>query len=426
MDLLDIIGRALSQTDPAKYDPAKAGPPPTLQELLAAGSLATTPAPFLPDILGVGADIEMYRTQPEERTWPNYGMTAASLLSGIPAVSATKLAKKTLNPPKMSRAEAVEKGYWHPIGVDKKLPMPIDQMSFKADPIEGLSPRETISPETLFGGRLVPATGDRSAAGKMLREINGVQLPSPVELEGGADFMRTHRPHGSAWASDKGVISQLSKKVREAASDGRDVYMPHVTMGHGSMDFNTMMSDALLEQILGKKIPKRVVRVFDSEVRALRPECAGLLSDRARDQLNSTGALRHAFMSRAELKKFQDAGFPDLASTRFALTEPELLDAPLHASGFSIAKMDPSGRVISDPIKPHSTYNTQLAGEYVGGLDTLIPREVMFSDFYKRRRAAGLPERADYYSFMRSNPVQDANQEWLDGIMRYIEMSKAD
>lgn len=53
-------------------------------------SLATTPLPVAPDVLGLLGDIQMYAQQPESRTALNYGLSAAGLLPGVPAVGAMR------------------------------------------------------------------------------------------------------------------------------------------------------------------------------------------------------------------------------------------------------------------------------------------------------------------------------------------------
>jgi Fe-S-cluster formation regulator IscX/YfhJ len=69
--------------------------------------------------------------------------------------------------------------------------------------------------------------------------------------------------------------------------------------------------------------------------------------------------------------------------------------------------------------------NTQIGGQYLGGLDTPIPREVMFPDFFAARRVVNLPKLADDRAFSMSNVAQAANNRWLDGVRRYIESIKA-
>jgi hypothetical protein len=83
--------------------------------------------------------------------------------------------------------------------------------------------------------------------------------------------------------------------------------------------------------------------------------------------------------------------------------------------------MDPSGRIISNPVVPHTTYNTQLGGQYVGGFDRPVPRDFLFSDFTAARRAAGTDPSGDMRSFNLSNPIQRADQRWLDNVMKYME-----
>ena len=322
-----------------------------------------------------------------------------------------------------SKEQNIAEGLYHPIGGGIKLVRPLSEMTSTRVPNIPMVARREISPEDLYGGYIVPALGDRTAAGSLLTHIGDTKLANPVQLEGGADFMRTHAPYGAAWAADKGAASSISKQIRGAAESGRDVYMPYVAMAHTpSGDFSTMMANSLLGQIGNSKITKKAVNEFDRNIKAVRPEFKGLLHPETRDMLNDNGALRHAFVSEMGLKPHSNAGFPDLATTRAAIFEPGLLDSPLHSSGFTIAKMNPAGSIITDPASPaHTTYNTQLAGNYVGGFAAQPPRSVMFPSFYNERRAAGKPESSDFRSFQLNHPGQVANQEWLDSVMGWME-----
>jgi hypothetical protein len=197
-------------------------------------------------------------------------LPSAPLTKGLPLGASIKSLDRAA--PRMSAADSIAAGYWHPIGDGKKLPMPFSQMTSVREPMRDMLPRNIISPESLQGGVLVPASGDRSIAGQMLKSINGVDFPTPVALEGGPDFMRTHSPLGSVWASDKGAITGLSRRIQKASEVSPDVYMPYVAMGHNSANFNTMMSDSLLEQIKGGKFFKKDIRSFDDTLKAERPE----------------------------------------------------------------------------------------------------------------------------------------------------------
>lgn len=324
---------------------------------------------------------------------------------------------------RMSAEEARRLGYWHDIGVGKKLSVPVAEMrATTADALE-MAPKRAASPEDMLGSTLVPLLGDRTAAGKNLLGVKDVQFDAPVLLEGGPDFMRVNSKHGAAWAADKGAVTSLTNKIKGALDEG-DVYMPYVAMGHMSSNFNTMMSDALLAQLRAGKYTKKAKKRFDQEVRGMRPEWLGIDHPGAMAQLENSGALRHAFNDRIALDEFVQAGFPDVAYTRFAITEPGLLDEPLHNAGYAIAKADPKQLIVEEPTLPHKTYNTQIGGNYFGSLEQSIPRDVMFPDFYKARRAIGAQPLNDTRSFQLSQPTQKANQEWLDGVMAYIQGKK--
>ena len=412
------------------------------RELAAARDVNTMPDPqtysFVSGLLGTAPDQQgfsaMHPKAADIRSAGEKGLAMsilaqfAPVTKGLPVGASIKAypqgGKMGDAPARMSRAESEAAGYWHPIGDGKKLPIPFGDMTAEREVVRNLRPREIISPERLQGGVLVPASGDRTIAGQNLLGMNGRKFETPVLLEGGPDFMRTHSPE-AVWASDKGAISGLSNRIRTASEISPDVYMPYVAMGHGSANFNTMMTDALLEQVKTGKIAKKDIKAFDGALRAERPEWAGLLNSGSRAHLDDNGALRHAFVNRMQLDEFQNAGFPNIANTRFAITEPSLLDAPLHSSGFAISKVDPTGRIVSNPTSPHKTYNTQLAGEYVGGFQEQVPRSVMFPDWFKSRRSGGFPESADPRSFQLANPIQPANQEWLDGVMRHLEAGRA-
>jgi hypothetical protein len=328
--------------------------------------------------------------------------------------------------PRMSAAEAKALGYWHDIGAGKKLPIPVSEMKMELQPIANLPPKIIASPEKMQGGAILPFVGDRSAAGQNLLGIGDVKFQTPVPLEGGYDFMRMQSPTGSIWASEKGAAQSLQNAVNQAGKVGKgDVFGVYSAMGPESMNFNTMMSDALLEQMKAGKISKKNIAAFDKEVRALRPEWKGVMNPDSRAQLESNGALRHVFVDRMQLDEFQNAGFPNIAYTRYAITDPLLLNEPMYSGGLAIGKMQPGAGLITNPVSPHKTYDTQLAGQYFGGLEQSLPKEILFPDWYKMRREIDAPVSGDVRSFQLSKPIQPTNQEWLDNLMNYVETQKS-
>jgi hypothetical protein len=49
----------------------------------------------------------------------------------------------------------------------------------------------------------------------------------------------------------------------------------------------------------------------------------------------------------------------------------------------------------------------------------------LFPEFDQARRLAGKDPASDPRSFDLSKPTQDMDQEWLDGVMKYIQGIKA-
>ena len=351
---------------------------------------------------------------------------AGAALKGLAAAGkGAKAASKTGKTARMSKAEAEAAGYWHPIGAGKKLPVPVGEMKAEREVIANLPERLSANPEKMVGGAIVPFHGDRSIAGQNLLGVGEVRFENPVYLEGGYDFMRTHSPYGSIWASNQGAAQGLLNRINDAEKMYKgDVYGVYSAMGPESMNFNVMMADALLEQMKAGNISKKAVKAFDKEVKSLRPEWKGIMNPESRAQLEENGALRQAFVNRMQLDKFQEAGFPDISYTRHAITDPRLLDEPMYSSGLSIGKMQPGSDLVLDAPYPHKTYDAQLRGEYVGGFDQSVPKEIMYPDFFKGRRAEGRPLSGDVRSFQLANPIQQTNQEWLDGLMKYLEESQ--
>jgi hypothetical protein len=326
---------------------------------------------------------------------------------------------------RLSRAENEALGLYHPIGGGIKLGRPVTEMTAVTEPTPraALVEREIITPEGLLGGRIIPLVGDRAAAGRVLRSVDDVELDRPVILQGGPDFMRMQRfdnpEESAAWASGKGVVSGLSRQVRRAGEEG-DVYGVYTAMSPTGVDYNTMLTDTVLGQLPSAKITKKLKKEFDKEVKKIDPDFVGIDSPDLEMQLLNNPPLRKVFVNRMELEKLRAGGFPDVAAARKAITEPELLDVPVGSSGYTISRLDPMGRIVESPRIPHKTYDTQLMGQYVGGLEQQVPRDVMFPDFFAQRRSRGMPLSGDEYAFQRADVAQEATPQWLDSVMNYL------
>ena len=321
-----------------------------------------------------------------------------------------------------------EKTYWSDLAKTKH-PIAVEDMRATRIPTGELADRKVLNPEDLQGSILQPAIGDRTVAGHTLTAINDKPLAYPVALEGGPEFMRAgaNQADGAAWASGQGVVSRLAKHARTTAdATGKDINLVYSSMGARSGDYSHMMTDGILAQLPGSPIARSTMKDFDAAMRAKHPSWEGLDSDTLRQQLLASGPLRKDFVELSGQGKFQKEGFPDIGSTRYAISEKELIGQPTGVSGMAVSKLDPTGRIIKNPSVPHSTYDTQMAGlGYRGGIEAPIPRDVMFPNFYRDQRAAGAKPITDDYTFGRKAINQPADQQWLDGIMKYIAQAKA-
>jgi hypothetical protein len=354
-------------------------------------------------------------------------MPGKAALTGVGVVGST-IGKKAFSPftKKMSRAEAEAMGLWHPIS-STKLTRPFKEMTSTVEEIPGLLPTKNVSPEYFYGGVGISTKGDRTNVGRLL-DINGVPLgPEGLLLEGGYKFMNANPD--AQWASHLSHIKQYANKVDDIVhNQGKKAFLVGTPATHKATNFNTMMSDAYLLQINNSPITKKTIKEFDKKVREKRPEWLGLEHPKAQEQLHGNGELRHAFNRTVELKEFQLKGMPDQASTRKALTDPELYDSPNLSAGYRIGEVQAGknykdgSNIITNPRYPHSSYNAQIKkADNPVTTQVQFDFEDFFPTFISERRAAGKLPQDDPRSIELSKPIQVYDQQWLDHIMPIYE-----
>lgn len=343
-------------------------------------------------------------------------------IAGKVAKAATKASKR------MSREEAEKAGLWHSIS-ETKLAKPVTEYKTTVveDPSVEMLPRKSISLEELQGGVAIPLAGDRAAAGRLIKEIEGT--PMNVALEGGPDFMRLHP--GAAWASGQGVLSMLAKRIKMARESGQPIYGVYTAMSPQAVDFNTMVTESLLNQMDVKDFKKKDIQEFNRAVKAVKgqggkpkaPNFPGLEDPELREKLMSgPGGQRDAFVKAMAKANFQKKGFPDVAAARLAVTEPELLNIERGSAGYTVAKLDPEARIFEQ--SGHTTYPLDLGGEYVGGFESQLPVEVMYPTHFEAKRLMGSKPEGAHKSLELFAPLQYMDQQWLDNAMRYQELQK--
>lgn len=292
-------------------------------------------------------------------------------------------------------------------------------------------PTKTISPEDLASdGYLLNLVGDRTNVGNITRLL-GEDLDVPISLQGGMGYMRGKGT--GAWASDPNVIRSLSKKVQSA--EGRPVYGTYNAMSGTSSDFANMTRDVALRNFDPKDLRKKDVKDFNQrfkkqkESEALTKDFPGLDSPELNAWLDKSGTRRAALFKFMDKAEWRDKGFPNITQARYAIQDPLLRDLPAGVeqyAGQSIARMDAAGtqRPTSELSMPHGTYSVDLAGDYLGGLERAVPRSVLFPEWYNLRRQSNSPMASDNRAFQMTPVLQPTNDEWLSGVMRYLESNR--
>jgi hypothetical protein len=353
----------------------------------------------------------------------------ASARAARDAEVAEQLAKL---PPRSRKAnEAL--GLYHPVGGGVKLTKPVSGMHSTTVPDPMFNPPEIdiITPERLVKeeAALFPLVGDRAAAGKYLTHIGETELETPVRLTGGmrymdANFNPVTPEESAAWESGLGRVTALGRQAARAGEGGRPVYGVYTAGSATNTDFNIMGANALIQQVPYSEISSKAEKEFDKAMREGSkkfpplPDWPGIKSPEVRDLIldKNNGIIRTKLFDIMGKENFQSMGFPDVAATRKAIIEPELLDVETNQAGFRLAKMDPTGRIIENPLIP-SDYPVAMAGQVAGRLDVPVDYQDIWQSHFDARRLLGQPESGDYYSFSRAHPIQYADDEWLNRLM---------
>ena len=313
---------------------------------------------------------------------------------------------------------------WHPAS-DIKLRKPIDEMVFGVTDKGDLSPAQTIDIADLQDRVLVPAFGDRTRAGGLLTSVDGNDLPTPVDLQGGADFMRSQ---GGIWASEPDAMKTKAKYILQTARDFEDApVLAYTAMGAQSGDFSRMMSDAVMGQLrpsMGNVIdPAAVARFDDYVVKNVDKNWPGVLSAEAADYIpGMTGSNRRLLWQEMDKGVYREAGFPDVGATRLAITDPRLINSQPFDTGLTFGRVDVDAPLTETTPDIHSTYRSQIHGDYVGGLLDNVPGEMVWRDFFNARRASGASPATDQRAFMMTPSVrQKVDAQMVDEISRYLE-----
>lgn len=338
-----------------------------------------------------------------------------------------------------------------------KMDKPPDQVDVEQRTIVQLPPKKIIKIEDLEGKVAIPLYGDRSSLGKEISRVDDIKLERPVTTYGGRDFMLgdaidvkggpkriQNDPDTAIWASGQAIINRLITRAREeAAATGKEVVGVTGTMSPKALDFNSFTPELLAEMtavtIARGGMKKKDMARFDELMRTqvtkdkdFRPveDWPGIDSPDLRDYIvKAPSRVRKKFMRIMEKAEGQKAGFPSSGKARVGTTDESQIYTPPGMFGGAIAKIDLDADAITDPLIPHPTYNTQMAGKYLGALERDVPQSQLFQKLYKEREGTlvkGKPEtEANKSATIRTQvPGQEITPEVVDTISASIEEMK--
>jgi hypothetical protein len=301
----------------------------------------------------------------------------------------------------------------------------------------------------------IPMVWDRSDLG-VLKGVNNEPLAFDVPLQAGSQYPTTSSNFEAdrLGASHQSVVTKfmnaakrasgqkVNKKTGEIIEEGKPVYGFFSNMGGESNDFSTMVSDTLLGMMPSSKMTKKSIKEFDETMSKLIKDWPGMDNiqddiskmEEVRSFLNSPsgGEARKTFVKTMENAKWNNQGFPDVASARAATSVQDM---------FGMGTGDASGRVIGQidynapttNITEHGSYpvsiprvpNTplyRLADE--SGAFADIGRDFLLPDYTAARRAAGNPQVSDTRAITMSTPSQPVTAKYIDDIFMELRSQK--
>lgn len=298
--------------------------------------------------------------------------------------------------------------------------------------------RQPMSWEDLEGKVVLPFYGDRTSRGLMVEGVNDLKFDEPVYTEGGVDFMRgpAAQADRAIWASNQNIVKRIESEAGKAAREfeGRDVVGITGSMAPDANDFATMTGAAMAELVKGSKITKKAAKEFDAVMKAVDPDFVGVLSPNLRDWATSTSSpKRKSFIRLMDSAPMQQKGFPSPAEARYSVTDPTQRDMGAGMFGLGASKIDTAAPLMYNQPKgnlprtsvPHSTYNTQIAGDYLGSLPP-VPQGLLFRDVYNamegKTTKTGQPlnEAHRTHAIKTKMPAQVMTPQVIEGILDYI------
>lgn len=375
----------------------------------------------------------------------NYGNLAADAIGAARAVGSGDLGllgeimQREGTAQSLSAARGPNKAELDPLGYQKtKMRGYLSDVDVNfTDTGENL-PRIPMSWEQMEGKVILPFYGDRTSRGLLVTGLSNQRFDQPVYTEGGLDFMRgpAAQADNAIWASNQNIIKRIEKEAEKASRqfEGADIVGMTGTMAPDANDFATMTGAAMAELMKGAAVTKKSAKEFDSIMKTIDPDFVGVLSPNLRDWAVTTSSpKRKSFIRLMDSSPMQEKGFPSPAEARYAVTDPTQADLGAGMFGLGAARIDTSAPLLYNVPKgnlprasvPHSTYNTQISGEYLGSLPP-VPQRLIFKDVYDAmegkttKKGQPLNEAHKTHAIKTKMPAAPITPEVLEGILNYV------
>jgi hypothetical protein len=226
----------------------------------------------------------------------------------------------------------------------------------------------------------VGVAGDQTLTGKDVYSIAGNPLSEPSRQYGGALYPAAH-PQG--WASEKGAAQTMQNLADEVAEQyGTDVLGQYMKMGPEASNYSMHNADAIIKSINPAQIKQ--LDTLNAMIRQQFPDFAGIENQAAiLEQSRKNPELRKYLDYLVNTKKHAEThGLPSGADMRHALSEPDLRDLEIGATGKSIMQMKPGAKITPSSELTTTTYSHDIPGDYVGGTKYARPHQLEFADSY--------------------------------------------
>lgn len=302
------------------------------------------------------------------------------------------------------------------------LSTPFEELHAEFAPKNNLMPQKYADIEAMQreGAYIRPLVGDKTPADTVLLGHHGTQLVEPVDQQGGADYARsrdfalTNQPTG--WRSREAAAKGMQGRVGKDVPEGAPVYGAHMMMGDVAGDSSHHLLHAVINQVPNLPISKKNIEAFDEEMRRKFPHdekypmpWPGIMKTQAvhdffynqptvvRGKKGQPDTLRpqprpgkHVtdFIQNMDSVRWQNAGFPNIASARFANIAPEFFAEPQGATGAAITRLDPKGELVpNDEMRAHGTYTHGMPTlGYAGRFRALIPADKLWEEHVRNAK----------------------------------------